>query len=134
MRPLLYHKLDDDEIKPTFDELMDVIILIDNNWQLEQANILEFNHRIHTEITSKPILAKIASHDLPYYSLLNAAICGLERESHPAIVSLIERNPSALLWRRDDDRQTMNDNRPIQMLASHPQHCVLMPWIATEFP
>ena len=70
--------------------------------------------------------------------LLMAACSGLDQEwSHPAIKFLIRMNPTALLWRRDDDglRDTRaRDDWPIYKLARHPSHCTLMPWIAETYP
>jgi hypothetical protein len=67
-------------------------------------------------------------------SLLTTACEKLYREwSHPTIRFLIERNPSALLWKRADWR-SLDYAPPIYTIAQHPSHNVLMPWIAEIFP
>ena len=48
---------------------------------------------------------------------------------HPAIKFLIQSNPSALLWRENTD----TDEILIREIADHTTHCVLMPWIATNY-
>lgn len=166
MRQLLYHTLDDEKIKPRFDELMDAIyVLYELDWEREESKISElprmervecllmsiicyypmhneshliscasiififynycteaFNRRIRCEVSANPILCKIVSQDF----LLMAA-CGLDQEwSHHSIKYLIEMNPSALIW-------TCDGESPIYKIASHPQHCVLMPWVAAKY-
>jgi len=79
MRPLLYHKLDDnDDVKPQFDELMVYISygIID-----EEEDAAAFNNRI----LRYPLNNIVVSQDL-HWSLLMAACSGLDQEwSHPAI-------------------------------------------------
>ena len=133
MRPLLYHKLDDnDDVKPQFDELMVYISygIID-----EEEDAAAFNNRIlRHEVPAKP---RSVSQDL-HWSLLMTACSGLDQEwSHPAIKFLIRMNPTALLWRRDDDglRDTRaRDDWPTYKIARHPSHCLLMAWIAETYP
>ena len=42
MRPLLYHTLNDEKIRPRFDELMDAIyVLYELDWEREESKISE---------------------------------------------------------------------------------------------
>ena len=46
MRQLLYHTLDDEKIKPRFDELMDAIyVLYELDWEREESKISELQYQ-----------------------------------------------------------------------------------------
>ena len=86
------------------------------------------NERIQREVTAKPILARITKGNA---SLLSYVCINLDgKRFHPAIKFLILANPSALLWETDIN---YIGERTIHNIAGHSTHCVLMPWIATNY-
>ena len=118
----------DDETKSQFDLILSVIHRINDNSSKEEIRAL--SERIQREVTAKPILARIVAGN-HQFSLLSWEICSLYNELfHPVIKFLIEANPSALLWKTDTN---LNCERTIHNLAGHSTHCVLMPWIATNY-
>jgi len=91
------------------------------------------NERIIQAVTNHPVLARVVHKQLLNWSLLFVACEKLHREwSHPAIKFLIEKNPSALLWRRRDADD--GGGTPIHAIADHSCHCQLMGWIAETYP
>ena len=122
--PLPY---DDQDVvlQSQFNQLLNAIIAANDNGSEEEIKAL--NELVQREVTANPILAKIVQGNS---SLLDACInlttCRYE-QFHPAIKFLIEANPSALLW------QPGFATKLIHKVANHPSHCVLMPWIATNY-
>jgi len=103
---------------------MEDIVTVDPD--REEGTYEALNQRIHQEVTEKPILARIITETGA--SLLSAACCYLNlNTSHHVIKSLIRAYPSALLVVPPDGSMT------IYMIACHPEHCVLMPWIAANY-
>ena len=113
----------DDEIKSQFDLILDCIFSTNDNSSEEEIRAL--NERVHHEVTTKPILARIVKQRNT--CLLDACTTCQCEQLHPAIKFLIEANPLALLWETD------RGWRIIHKIAGHTSHCVLMPWIATNY-
>jgi len=142
MESLSYDELQDDELKSQFVQLFDAIHRIDSD-SSEAEIIVALNDRVCREVTSKPILARIIKGNC---SLLVACITRRFEQFHPAIKCLIEANPSVLLEESDNDIDNII-NYPsallggpehyyialVHIIAFHPTHCVLMPWIATNY-
>ena len=109
-----------DETKSQFDLILSAIYSID--WNSEIEALIE---RIESEVTAKPILARIMKCNA---SLISVACTNLDDEHfYPAIKFLILANPQALLW------QSSTGKRIINKVANHPSYCVLMPWIAANY-
>ena len=118
----------DDETESQFDQLLEAIFIIDANSSEEE--IRASSERGSREVTNKPILARIIHQDIfvEDASLLSAVCAHYPNELfHYAIKFLIEANPSALLWQSHLGGLIIHD------IAYHPSHCVLMPWIATNY-
>ena len=113
---------DDDVTQSQFNQLLNAIIAANDNGSEEEIKAL--NELVQREVTAKPILARIV-HD--FSSLLSVVCTTCQCEHfHPAIKFLIEANPSALLWE-------FAATSVIHNIAYDPSHCVLMPWIATNY-
>ena len=125
--PLLYNEIEDDKLKSQFDQLIDSINSINANSSEEEKGAL--NERIQSEVTVKPILAKIIKNEAhgSVCFLLYACIACRYEQFHPTIKLLIETNPSALLWHSNTGKST------ILNIAADPSHCALMLWIATNY-
>ena len=127
--PLHVNELEDVELRDQFNDLfeaMEGITTFDPN--REEGAYDALNQRIHDEVTDKPILSRIVKGS--NQSLLYAACVYLNLDtSHQAIKLLIESNPSTLLV--PTDGYTMD--QPIYMISRHPEHCVLLPWIAFNY-
>ena len=112
------NELEDDELRQQFNHLMeamkDIVVV---NPEREEGEYEALNQRIYQEVTDKPILARIVSN-------INLDI------SHDTIKCLIQAYPSALLRPPSDSRRQA---RPLYEIVSHPEHCILMPWIATKY-
>jgi len=119
----------DDELREQFCHLMEAmedIVAVDPDRGEGAYDAL--NQRIQQTVTDKPILARIVNGS--NQSLLSSAMSCLNLDtSHQAIKLLIESNPSALLV--PFDGYTMD--QPIYMISRHPEHCVLLPWIASNY-
>ena len=124
--PLRYNDIENDKkMKSQFNQLRFAIFSTDEN--SEDADIEAVNELVQREVTAKPILARIVNQG---NTSLLVYFCTTRRHNeqfHPAIKRIIGANPSALLWR------TASGTKLIHMIAAHPSHCVLMPWIATNY-
>ena len=121
--PLRY---DDQDIKSQFDLILSAVFSVNGDSSEEEIRAL--NERIQREVTAKPILARIMKGNA---SLLSYVCINLDgKRFHPAIKFLILANPSALLWETDIN---YIGERTIHNIAGHSTHCVLMPWIATNY-
>ena len=117
---------DDDVTQSQFNQLLNAIIAANDNGSEEEIKAL--NELVQREVTAKPILARIV-HD--FSSLLSVVCTTCQCEHfHPAIKFLIVANPSALLWQSHLGGRI---DRIINIIANHSVHCVLMPWIATNY-
>lgn len=129
----LYVELDDESLRDQFNDLLEAmggVTTFDPN--REEGAYDTLNQRIYEAITNKPVLAKIFNGS--NQSLLSSACANLNLESsHRVIKCLIQAYPRALLgpptYYINDDQYT---NIPIFMIARHPQHCLIMPWIASN--
>ena len=117
----------EDEIQCHFVRLCNAIISTNDNSSEEDIRAL--NELIQREVTAKPNLAKIIKYEVETVCyLLLVACANLDDEQfHPAIKCLIEANPSALLWYSNTGKIV------IHKIAGHSTHCLLMPWIATNY-
>ena len=117
----------EDEIQCHFVRLCNAIISTNDNSSEEDIRAL--NELIQREVTAKPNLAKIIKYEVERVCyLLLVACANLDDEQfHPAIKCLIEANPSALLWYSNTGKIV------IHKIAGHSTHCLLMPWIATNY-
>ena len=126
--PLLVNELEDESLRNQFNfllEAMESITTFDPN--REEGAYDALNQRIQQEVTDKPILASIVS--VIGKSLLEAAVSYLNLDTSQTVITcLIQTYPSALLGTSDGYL-----GRTIFLIACHPQHCVLMPWIATNY-
>ena len=129
--PLLVHELEDEELRDQFNNLLEAmvdIVTVDPNREEGAYEVL--NQRIQQEVIDKPILARIVSEN--NQSLLSSACSNLNLDtSHDVIKCLIQAYPSALLG-----PITTNEwytHPPIFIMARHPEHCVLLPWIVTNY-
>ena len=123
-RPLAMNRVDR-ELRNQFKLLMEALRVV--NTDREEIEYEALNRRILQEVTDKPILARIITSRAGVgagVSLLFAACSRLNLDtSHDVIKCLIQTYPRALI--------TYSENgTPLYMIARHPQHCVLMPWIA----
>jgi len=122
--PISINDLEDDELRQQFNHLMeamkDIVVV---NPEREEGEYEALNQRIHQEATDKPILARIVS--TSNQTLLSTACSNINLDiSHDTIKCLIQAYPSALLE---------PPSRALYLIASHPEHCILMPWIATNY-
>lgn len=127
--PLRVNELED-ELRDQFNDLLEAmegITTFDPN--REEGAYEALNQRIYQAVTEKPILARIVSNRGGY--LLKSACINLNLDtSHDVIKCLIQAYPSALLVGHSDGYTI---HMPIYMIAGHPEHCVLMSWIASNF-
>jgi len=87
---------------------------------------------VRTEIGACPVLVETVSTDMPGWSLPKALYEKTHCElAHPTVRSLIAANLSTFLWGRSNTRK---QESCICALARNGAHCVLMPWVAAEFP
>jgi hypothetical protein len=108
------------------------------NRHQRQREILESRgaalcQRIEEEVSAHPILAKTVDSNMLLWSLLTV-VCEKTYATtlgHAAIKFLIETNPHSLLWRWGD-RYSQQD--AIHSIAKNSCHCVLLPWIAEQYP
>lgn len=122
--PISINELEDDELRQQFNHLMkamkDIVVV---NPEREDGEYEALNQRIYQEVTDKPILARIVS--TSNQTLLSTACSNINLDiSHDTIKCLIQAYPSALLE---------PPSRALYLIASHPEHCILMPWIATNY-
>lgn len=127
-------ELQDDELRQQFNHLMeamnDIVIV---NPEREEGAYEALNQRIHQAVTEKPILACITTEAGGAF-LLSAACCFLNFDtSHDVIKCLIHVYPSALLGLQAVNGNDFYCRAPILTMAGHPGHCVLLPWIATDY-
>jgi len=117
----------DDELRNQFNNLMEAMRdIVSFNPNREEGAYEALNQRIHQAVTDKPVLARIIASRGRY--LLSVACNNLNLEtSHNVIKCLIQAYPPALL-------ASTSQAAPIYVIANHPQHCVLMPWIAANYP
>lgn len=124
--PLSVDELEDVDLRDQFNNLMEAmqdITTFDPN--REEGAYEALNQRIYQAVTEQPILARIVNE--MDESLLSVACSNLNLDtSHHVIKSLIEAYPSALIGPPGDDW-------PIDMIVGHPRHCILMPWIASNY-
>ena len=123
-------ELEDDELRQQFNHLMeamkDIVVV---NPEREEGAYEALNQRIYQEVTDKPILARIVS--TSNQTLLSTACSNINLDiSHDTIKCLIQAYPSALLEPPSDSRRHAG---ALYLIASHPEHCILMPWIATNY-
>jgi hypothetical protein len=105
----------DEELKGHFDDLVTEI----HNIQGEE-NVMPLIERIILEVTANHLLDKIFVVDDRSSTELHGDAF------HPLIKFLIEVFPHALLL--------VGEECPIYAIAGHPSHCVLMAWIAENYP
>jgi len=121
------NELENESLRDQFNDLLEAmegITTFDPN--REEGSYEALNQRIYEAVTDKPLLARIVLERGG--SLLESACANLNLESSNSVIKcLIQARPSALLGPPGDDR-------PIDMIARHPQHCVLLLWIATNYP
>ena len=124
----------DDELKEQFNHLlgaMEDIVTFDPN--REEGAYEALNERIHQAITNKPILPRIVNE--MNRSLLTVAISHLNLEtSHDVIKCLIQAYPAPITITNEWYVYAEADRIPIYVMAGHPEHCVLLPWIAINYP
>lgn len=133
MSNLRVNELEDEELRYQFNfllEAMEDIVTVDPN--REERVCEELNQRIQQEVTDKPILACIVSAE-SNQSLLSTACRNLNLgTSHDTIKCLIQAYPSALLGTPEARLNRLYAQIPIYMIVNHQEHCVLLPWIATN--
>ena len=125
---LSINDLGDDELRQQFNHLMEAMKdIVVANPEREEGAYEALNQRIHQAVTEKPILASIVDEE-GGESLLYAASSYLNLDtSHHMIKCLIQAYPRALI--------TSSENgTPLYMITHHPEHCVLLPWIVTNYP
>jgi len=132
--PLSVTELEDESLRNQFNHLIEAmndIVRFDPN--REEGAYEALNQRIHQTVTDKPILARIFNES--NQSLLSSACANLNLESsHHVIKCLIQACPSALLFELPYDYISDGYTHiQILMIANHTEHCVLMPWIATNY-
>jgi len=115
----------DDDLRAQFDDL---VAMVHNFSHPEIDVVTNFIEHIILEVTANPLLAKIfVAEDR---SSLLMEVCtelhGHGDAFHPLIKFLIEVFPYALLW--------VGEDCPIYAISGHPVHCVIMPWIAENYP
>ena len=126
---LRVNELEDESLRDQFNDLLEAmegITTFDPN--REEGSYEALNQRIYQAVTDKPILARIVDERDEWESLLSTACSNLNlATSHHVVKSLIQAYPRALI--------TVSDNgTPLYMIAYHPVHCVLIPWIVTNYP
>jgi len=126
-RPLAMNRVDR-ELRNQFKVLIEALKVV--NTDREEITYEALNRRILQEVTEKPILARMITSRAGVgagESLLLVACSKLILDtSHDVIKCLIQTYPRALI--------TYSDNgTPIYMIAGHPIHCTLLPWIATNY-
>ena len=131
-RPLALNRVDR-ESRNRFKLLMQALKVV--NTDREEISYEALNRRILQEVTDKPILARIISSRAGVgagESLLLVACSKLNLDtSHDVIKSLIQAYPRALItWVYYESGRTA----PLYIIAKHPQHCTLMPWLITRGP
>jgi len=124
--PISIDELEDDELRRQFNHLMeamkDIVVV---NPEREEGEYEALNQRIHQAVTEKPFLARVVDEE-GGESLLYAA-SSYRFTSHHVIKCLIQAYPRALI--------TSSENgTPLYMITHHPEHCVLLPWIVTNYP
>jgi len=123
------NELEDESLRNQFNDLMEAmedITTFDPN--REEGAYEALNQRIYQAVTEQPILARIVNEN--DQSLLSFACSCLNLDtSHNVIKCLILSYPSALLGHDD----SIDRHIPIYMVAHHPEHCVLLPWIVTNY-
>ena len=121
----------DDESRQQFNCLMEAMEDIDFNSYSYDA----LNDRIHQAVTEKPNLARIVNES--NQSLLSHACHYLNLgHSRDLIKCLIRACPFGLLLltqQDEDDIVPIESKRIIYMIARHPLHCEIMPWIAINY-
>ena len=111
----------DDDVKAQFNDLATEIHNVERG-----DDAMPLIERVILEVTANPVLAKIFVVE-DKSSLLMEACTELHGDAfHPLIKFLIEVFPHALLW--------VGEECPIYAIAGHPTHCVLMAWIAENYP
>lgn len=137
--PIMDNELDRHLYKK-FDELIDTVNDTTFLWTDEMAEADDIaayerlHERIQVEVNTNPIISRTISSAFLHWSLLTTACEKLQHiESHPIIRFLIEKDPSALLW-KCKFYQDIENSSPIYIISRHHIHCVLMPWIAKHFP
>lgn len=129
MSNLRVNKLEDKELRYQFNDLINAMEDIVSFDPIETHEAL--NQHIKKEVTDKPILACIVNERGE--SLLSTACRNLNlNTSHDTIKCLIQAYPSALLGTPEARLNRRYAQNPIYMIVNHPEHCVLMPWIATN--
>mmetsp|Transcript_36811 Transcript_36811/g.89376 ORF Transcript_36811/g.89376 Transcript_36811/m.89376 type:complete len:505 (+) Transcript_36811:158-1672(+) len=134
--------LSDDEVTPEvkvqYDAIKDSILSIP--WTSGVVAIRRYFQELISGIQMKaaihPTLARVVARDMHHSSMLTL-LCHKAHTplAHPTMKFLIERNPSALLWKRDDwETMGIEYSMPIYTIANHHAHHVLLPWIAEYFP
>jgi len=141
--PIIVNEHWDEELRQQFNNLMEAmkdIVTVDPN--REEGAYEALNQRIYQAVTDKPILASIISN--VGVSLLSSACANLNLDtSHDVIKCLIQTYPQALLgppsatfrsrWIAGHPDEYTYTSPPIFLIARHPQHCVLLPWIAANY-
>ena len=128
--PISINELEDDELRQQFNHLMEAMKdIVAVNLGREEGAYEALNQRIHQAVTDKPILARMVS--TSNQTLLSTACSNINLDiSHDTIKCLIQAYPSVLLERPSDSRRHAG---ALYLIASHPEHCILMPWIATNY-
>ena len=109
----------DDDVKAQYNDLVTEI-------QQGEENVILLTERVILEVTANPLLAKIFVVEDKSSLLMEACTELHGDDSHPLIEFLIEVLPYALLWGGEECS--------IYAIAGHPSHCVLMPYIAENYP
>jgi len=127
--PLLVNELEDESFRDQFNDLLEAmndIATFDPN--REEGAYEALNQHVLQTVTDNPILARIVNES--NISLLAVACANLNLDtSHHVIKCLIRSYPVALLGTSGDYIMY----RPIYMISRHPEHCVLLPWIASNY-
>ena len=130
MSNLRVNDLEDGELRSQFNLLLEAMVSFDPD--REEGTYEALNQRIYQEVTDLPILACIVTD--AGESLLYVACRYLNLDSsHDVIKCLIKAYPSALLDTPQTRLNRLYTQIPIYVIVNHPEHCVLMPWIATNY-
>ena len=132
----------DDEVTPElklqYDEIKDSILSIP--WTSGVVAIRRYFQELVACIQLKaaihPTLARVVARDMNHSSMLTL-LCDKAHTplAHTTMKFLIERNPSALLWKRDNwEKMGIEYSMPIYTIVNHHAHHVLLPWIAQHYP
>lgn len=126
------------EVKQQYDQIKDSILSIP--WSSGVVAIRRYFQELIACIQMKaaihPTLARVVARDMHHSSMLTL-LCDKAHTplAHSTMKFLIERNPSALLWKRDNwEKMGIEYSMPIYTMANHHAHHVLLPWIAQHFP